>query len=363
MAILKFINRKDEKSKQKLKAVDGILKYVTDEGKTSIEEELPKELADEVEPLKPLESIASSANIDYIMNMDKTKRQLVSSFNCSPETAYEEMCFTKKMFNKEGGRQYIHFVQAFPPGEKVTPETVHEIALKLLEHEKFKGFQVVAATHINEAHLHTHFVLNTVNIETGLKWQLPPKELDMLKAYSDKLCKEYGLSVIPRDIKHQEWSPDGVYRNKLRGSSWRHELYLAASTCLRASKSKEEFITLMNRLGYKVNWSDTRKYVTFTTPEGHKCRNSKLGEGFSKENMLKTFKENVRKDHQREVNEKRDLVLETINFIAGRQRLQANMQGKEGLYPFSRMEGQALREKLVEMEKGEGFDWDKQQER
>lgn len=32
----------------------------------------------------------------------------------------------------------------------------------------------------------------------------------------------------------------------------------------------------MNKLGYQVNWTDTRKYITYTTPEGYKCRDNKL---------------------------------------------------------------------------------------
>lgn len=34
----------------------------------------------------------------------------------------------------------------------------------------------------------------------------------------------------------------------------------------------------MNKLGYQVNWTDTRKYITYTTPEGYKCRDNKLYE-------------------------------------------------------------------------------------
>lgn len=35
---------------------------------------------------------------------------------------------------------------------------------------------------------------------------------------------------------------------------------------------KYEFIKLMNNLGYQVNWIDTRKYITYTTPDGYKSR-------------------------------------------------------------------------------------------
>ncbi len=48
-------------------------------------------------------------------------------------------------------------------------------------------------------------------------------------------------------------------------------LYVANNTC-----SKEDFIYEMEMHGYKVDWKDDHKYITFTTPDGHKCRDNKL---------------------------------------------------------------------------------------
>lgn len=54
----------------------------------------------------------------------------------------------------------------------------------------------------------------------------------------------------------------------------------------------------MNRRGYKINWQHNRKCITFTTPDGKKCRNSKLSnpEYFSKENMQGILDRNYAKD-------------------------------------------------------------------
>lgn len=47
----------------------------------------------------------------------------------------------------------------------------------------------------------------------------------------------------------------------------------------------------MNKLGYQVNWVDTRKYITYTTPEGYKCRDNKLyDEKYSKGEMENRFR-------------------------------------------------------------------------
>lgn len=47
----------------------------------------------------------------------------------------------------------------------------------------------------------------------------------------------------------------------------------------------------MNCLGYKVNWSDTKKYITYITPDGNKCRDNKLhNKRYLKEKMEIEFR-------------------------------------------------------------------------
>ena len=245
----------------------------------------------------------------YISNPRKT--QLVSGVNLvSLEMANEEMLMVKRMYNKLAGRQFIHFVQSFSPEENVTPELVHEIGLKLAEFEGFKGFQMVVATHVDAQHLHNHFVINTVNAETGLKWQQSRRDLHQLKEYSDEICQANGLSVIP--WKNQERKPPGEYRAEERGDSWKHELRLAVKECLRNSINQADFISNMEKLGYNVNWIDARKYVTFTTPDGMKCRNIRLGQEFDKEQMLKALELNNRYSNHKELRESMETIVNMV---------------------------------------------------
>ena len=83
----------------------------------------------------------------------------------------------------------------------LTPETAHEIALKFAQ-EQFKGYEVLVATHIDREHIHSHFILNSVSAETGLKYHPDKNEIQRLRDYSDNLCRKYGLSVvIPKQPK------------------------------------------------------------------------------------------------------------------------------------------------------------------
>ena len=223
---------------------------------------------------------------DYITKEDKTN--LVIGINCTPETAPEEMSLIKSAYGKTGGRQFVHFVQSFHPEGQVSSQQAHEIAVRLAkEFKRFSGFQIVVGTHTDRDHLHSHFIVNSVNMETGLKWQQSPAQLEQLKEFSDELCREYGLStIIQKD--HQKES-DGEIRATERGASWKHELRLAVDACMKNSTSRDNFISNMVKLGYQVNWTDTRKYITFITPEGHKCRNIKLDESLTKEAFQEAF--------------------------------------------------------------------------
>lgn len=71
----------------------------------------------------------------------------------------------------------------------------------------------------------------------------------------------------------------------------------------------------MNKLGYQVNWTDTRKYITYTTPEGYKCRDNKLyDKKYSKgvlENEFRRIKEeqsNSKGKSSNSINSKNELL-------------------------------------------------------
>jgi len=200
-----------------------------------------------------------------------------------PESAYAEMVLTKKEFNKMGGRQYLHMIQSFSPDEAIDHQTAHEIALKLADH--YEGFQVLVATHTDREHIHSHLIINSVNFETGLKIQQSFKQLNEVMDKSDAICKEYGLSVI-EDRKFGKHIDRNEYHIAMKGESWKMELINSIDDAMKHTRTKQDFITEMNSRGYAVNWSETRKYITYTTPEGYKCRSNKLhDERYTKEAM------------------------------------------------------------------------------
>lgn len=240
--------------------------------------------------------VSLKKTLNYICKEEKTDKKLISGKDCIPEMAYEEMMTVKKMYKKLTGREKIHFVQSFSPNDKLTYEQAHEIGVKMAEY--FKGFQVVVATHIDREHIHNHIVLNTVNFETGLKFHQSKQNLQKIKELSNKICKEYGLTVTEQkskvaDIKINE------YQARIKGISWKEVLTKDIDYVMEKSNNKYEFFRGMNELGYKVNWSKEKLSIIYTTPTGYKCSDKKLHkEKYLRENMELYFKEKSRKNIQ-----------------------------------------------------------------
>ena len=139
-----------------------------------------EEIGDDVAIVKPINSGASlKISIDYVLRGDKTETLLTSGLYCVPEHALEQMNNTKESWCKTDGRQFKHFVQSFHKDENVTADLIHSIGIKFAE-KMFPGFEVIISTHKDTDHCHTHFIVNSVNLETGLKIQNSYHDLDFI---------------------------------------------------------------------------------------------------------------------------------------------------------------------------------------
>ncbi len=235
--------------------------------------------------------------LGYVSREKKTKledRRFVSGVNCSTENAYNEMILTKQMHKKTGGRLYYHLVQSFPKGYDIKPELAHKIALELTE-KALKDYECVVATHIDREHIHSHIVFNSVSFEDGRKYHSDNNSLHELMKLSDKICESYGVHTLQRPTFNKDGQNnvlgDKEYRSAVRGESFKFALMNAITDCMKQAKSKKQFVKLMNRKGYDVQWEQQRKYITYTTPTGKKCRCNKLHDRrFTKEVMEYEFK-------------------------------------------------------------------------
>lgn len=73
-------------------------------------------------------------------------------------------------------------------------------------------------------------------------------------------------------------------------TNWKLDLIQTINDVLEYARTPDEFIDDMEREGHQVTWTDTRKHVTFTCPNGRRCRDSSLrDETFLKENLEALF--------------------------------------------------------------------------
>ena len=223
---------------------------------------------------------AMKAVIDYCLQQKKVAdadsgRRLVSGVNCNGENAFTEFMATKTAHHKKGGMNFYHYVQSFSPSESVTAEQVHEIGLAFAK-KAWPGHEVLVTTHTDTAHLHNHFVINSVHYESGRKLRQNPGTLTKLRALSDGICQQYGLSVLKPYKKDGANISSCEYRAAAKGDSWKFKLMSDIDFVMNRSGSRADFIREMQRLGYGVTWTDERKYITFTCPNGMKCRDIRL---------------------------------------------------------------------------------------
>ncbi len=237
--------------------------------------------------IKAVSSRASIGRaITYVTKDEKTEDKLISGIDCDPHTGIEQMKTTKAVWDKEDGREYYHFVQSFKPNE-VTPEQAHEIANQLCA-ERFKGYEVVLATHNDRDHIHTHFIVNSVNHEDGKKLHWSKHDLQEMKDMSDRVCEKHGLSITE---KGEEITTNkiGKFKALEKGmnktdeyKSYLYDCYKAVNATKETATSREDFIKIMREKGFETNWSDSRKHITFSDMVGIIIRNT---------NLEKTFKE------------------------------------------------------------------------
>ena len=128
------------------------------------------------------------------------------------------MIQTKEMFGKTGGRQGYHFVISLEP-EEGNEEQMLEIIRRFAEEFLGGEYEAVYAVHNDKNHLHGHLVFNSVNMVTGRKYDYKKGDWkDIIQPITNRLCEEYGLSIVPAEYSKLEdnvvcvcwWSCNGM---------------------------------------------------------------------------------------------------------------------------------------------------------
>ncbi|MCL1829774.1 MAG: relaxase/mobilization nuclease domain-containing protein [Oscillospiraceae bacterium] len=248
--------------------------------------------------------------IDYASQTRKTQltdenaeilRHYVTGINCQPDTARDEMMAAKKKFGKEDGVVAYHGIQSFSPDDLkagLTPDMAHEIGVKLAKRLWGENYQVLVATHLDKKnHLHSHFIVNTVSWVDGIRYHRTEQDYYNMQIESDKLCREYGLSVIEEPkrgkSKHYgEWEAEKDGKPTYRGM-----VKAEIDQAIKESMTERQLWDNLYKKGWRIKFG---KDITLCPPgkdRGLKlCRN--FGEDYSIESIRNRILANTRPDRR-----------------------------------------------------------------
>ena len=150
---------------------------------------------------------------------------------------------------------------------------------------------MLVCTHVDREHIHSHCVINSVNFETGKKLHMAKEQIQELMRRNDAICLEMGLPVFEPTTQKARGMSGAEYHTALKGQSWKLRLMSTIDECMKYAADKDAFVSLMESEGCQVRWESNRKYITYTTPDGMKCRDNKLHEEkYCKEAIEREFR-------------------------------------------------------------------------
>lgn len=203
-------------------------------------------------------------------------------------------------------RTYYHWAISPAPDDHASAAEVAELANRWLEEmwPSGEGYQWIYSVHAdNDGRImHAHVVLNAVNASTGLKVHIDSARSDELADSLQRLAGEYGMGQLPKLSERRKALRAGRASEttqarkvsatersmRARGAkSWVAEIRDAVDSAVATSTSFDDFIAVLERRGFKVEWS--RRGLGFRHPESKgsdkKILASRLGTDYMEEGL------------------------------------------------------------------------------
>lgn len=228
------------------------------------------------------------ALIEYGVDALKTEKRLyVSTRRCDLDSAVELMQQLNSQSSSKSETIAYHAYQSFKRGE-VSPDVAHEIGRRLAK-ELWGDFPVIIATHVNTGTIHNHFAFPATGFHKK-RYHDCKETYRQMREVSDRLCREFGLSVIDkprgkgRHIGEIKAEQEG--RATVRGLI-RRDMDEAIKHCF----TYQQFAHTFQSLGYTLE--KRGKYMRIRPDKSTRWfRMDKLGEGYTYEDVMNRLKEN-----------------------------------------------------------------------
>lgn len=183
--------------------------------------------------------------------------------------------------------------QSWSPSESNlhSPEKYNQMGRELAE-KWAPGHMAWVTTHTDKDHIHNHIVICTVNSETGKILPTKKEDIKRLHKVSNDICREYGLSEMPKRVKEPDVNmPKKVRQMVERGrKSWYADLIQKVDFARAATTSFDEYVGVLHELGVQARVEN--KNISYTYSDKKAIRGKTLGKNFDKDGLMKAFEEN-----------------------------------------------------------------------
>ena len=222
-----------------------------------------------------------------------------SGLNCDVDYAKSSFKASRELYGKTDGNQGHVIIQSFKPDE-VTPEQCNQLGLELAE--KFApNHQVAVYTHNDTDHVHNHIVINSIDLETGKKFNNNKQALRDLRDFNDDVCREHGLSVPEKDTARLRYTQTekAIADPNTKSTaqySWKDDIREAIDQS--TATNMDEFKDHLSQYGIKIA-RVTPKSITYRhLAEDKKVRGRRLGEDYNKGGIEDGFERQIQRQQQ-----------------------------------------------------------------
>ena len=127
---------------------------------------------------------------------------------------------------------------------------------------EFNNFQVSIVTHEDKKHIHSHIVVNSVNMINGKKIQLPKEFLTKFQAITNNYTEEMGLSKhkLPNTLKYNDKNVSYNYVDynaHQKGTISKTEQFARRiESIIKNTKNKYDLFKAMKDNNMQMKWND-----------------------------------------------------------------------------------------------------------
>lgn len=216
----------------------------------------------------------------YLTEKEKLIGNEAIGIDCDPYTFDSDFIFDRAEYSiDKDARAYLHYSLSYRATDGLSHQEIMEQAKKLVEGiDKFKDHKIAIICHSNRPHHpHVHIVVNAVNSKTGKKLSFSKYDLAKSKEILIALDKEKGLGVEVKTHKGYRNQSMKGYKTLEKGelgdkTIWKVAIKNAVINSINKAVNKENFIEIMKKQGFSINWEENKKHITIIDKDGHKRR-------------------------------------------------------------------------------------------